>query len=129
MLLRKGIYPHEYMDGWEKCNEKSFTKMEEFYSNLNLENIADSEKISNDFEIKTSGEHNDLYLKSNVLSLLDIFENVRKMYLEIYELDPARFLSATGLGWQAAWKKTKIKLELLTHFDILLMVVNGTLFY
>ena len=98
MLLRKGIYPHEYMDGWEKCNEKSFTKMEKFYSNLNLENIADSEKISNDFEIKTSGEHNDLYLKSDVLLILDVFENVRKMYLEIYELDPARFRSATGLG-------------------------------
>ena len=47
------------------------------------------------------------------------------MYLEIYELDPAKFLSAPGLPWHAALKKTKVKLELLTEIDMLLMVEKG----
>ena len=44
------------------------------------------------------------------------------MYLKIYELDPAKFLSATGLAWQATLKNTNIKFDLLTDFDMLLMV-------
>ena len=44
------------------------------------------------------------------------------MCLKIYELDPAKFLSAPGLAWQAALKRTKVKLDLLTHTDMLLMV-------
>ena len=44
------------------------------------------------------------------------------MCREIYELDPAKFLSAPGLAWQAALKKTKVKLDLLTDIDMLLMV-------
>ena len=47
------------------------------------------------------------------------------MCLEIYELDPAKFLSAPGLAWQAALKKAKVKLELLTDIDMLLMVEKG----
>ena len=47
------------------------------------------------------------------------------MSLEIYELDPVRFLSAPGLAWQAALKKTKVKLDPLTDIDMLLMVPKG----
>ena len=57
--------------------------------------------------------------------LEDVFENFRNMYLEIYELDPAKFLSAPGLAWQASLKKTKVKLDLLTHIDKLLIVEKG----
>ena len=55
-----------------------------------------------------------MYLKSDILTLADVFESFRKMCLKIYELDPAKFLSAPGLAWKAAFKKTKVKLELLT---------------
>ena len=51
-----------------------------------------------------------------------VFEKFRKVCLEIFELDPAKFLSASGLEWQAVLKKTKVKLELLTDIDMLLMV-------
>ena len=61
-----------------------------------------------------------MYLQSNTLLLADVFENFRNMCLEIYELDPAKFLSAPGLAWQAALKKTKVKLDLLTE-----NVING----
>ena len=66
-----------------------------------------------------------MYVQSNTLLLADVFENFRNMCLEIYELDPAKFLSAPGLAWQAALKKTKVKLDLLTDIDMLLMVEKG----
>ena len=55
----------------------------------------------------------------------DLFENIRNMCLEIYELDPAKFLAALGLAWQAALKKTKVKLDLLTDIHLLLMTKKG----
>ena len=72
------------------------------------------------------GEYHDLCLKSDPLLLVDVFENFRKMCLKIYQLDPANFFSAPGLAWQAALKKTKVKLELLTNVDIRLMIEKGT---
>ena len=57
--------------------------------------------------------------------LANVFENFINMCLEIYELDLAKFLSAPGLIWQAALKKAKIKLALLTDIDMLLMVEKG----
>ena len=61
-------------------------------------------------------------VQSNTLLLADLFENFRNMFINIYELDPAKFLSVPGLAWQAALKKTKVKLDLLTDIDLLLMV-------
>ena len=58
--------------------------------------------------------------------LADVFENFRNKYIEIYELDPAHFLLAPGLAWQACLKKTEVKLELLTDIDMLLMFEKGT---
>ena len=71
---------------------------------------------------ENSGKYHDLYLKSDILLLDNVFENFRKMCLKIYHFDPAKFLAAPGLGWQAALKKTDIKLELLTDTDMLLML-------
>ena len=55
----------------------------------------------------------------------DVFENFRNNCLDIYELDPARFLTAPGLAWQTALKKTEVKLDLLTEINMLLMVEQG----
>ena len=67
------------------------------------------------------GEYHDLYVQLDPLLHSDIYENFRKVCLGIYQLDPAHFLSAPGLAWQACLKKTKVKLELLTDRDMLLM--------
>ena len=122
MLLRKGVYPYEYMDDWEKFSETTLPEKEEFYSNLNMEDTTDEDymhgkRVCKDFEIKNLGEYHDLYLKSDTLILADFFENFRKMCLKIYQLDPAKFLSAPGLGWEAASKNTEVKIELLTDID------------
>ena len=63
-----------------------------------------------------------MYVQSDTLLLADLFENFRNMCIDIYELDTTKFLSAPGLAWQATLKKTQVKLDLLTDFDMLLMV-------
>ena len=75
-------------------------------------------------EIKTFGEYHDLHLKSEILLLADVSKNFRKMCLKIYHLDPVKFLSAPGLAWQGALKKTEVKLELLTDIDMI-YAING----
>ena len=74
---------------------------------------------------KNLGDSHDLYVQSDTLLLADVFENFRNMCIKVYELDPAHFLSAPELAWQACLKRTKVKLELLTDVDMLLMVEKG----
>ena len=131
LLLRKGIYPYEYIDSRKKFNENTIPPKEAFYSKLNLENITDKDyehvkKVWEAFEIKNLGEYHDLYVQCDTFLLADVFENFRNKCIEIYELDPAHFLSAPGLAWQACLKKTKVELESLTDIDMLLMVEKGT---
>ena len=102
-LLRKGVYPCEYMDSWERFNEKSLPSKEDFYSNLNTENIDDIDyrhgnNVFKRFEFENLGDYHDLYLQSDTLLLADVFENFRDMCLKEYELDPAHFLSLPGLA-------------------------------
>ena len=66
-----------------------------------------------------------MYFPSNTLLLADVFESFRNICIKIYKLDPAKFLSASGLAWQAALKETKEKLDLLTDINMLLMVEKG----
>ena len=130
LLLRKGVYPYEYMDSWEKCNEVSLPNKESFYSELNKEGITDedyvhAQKVWEVFKIKHLGEYHDLYVQSDTFLLTDVYENFRDRCIDTYELDPAHFLSAPGLAGQACLKKTKVKLELLTDNDMLMMVEKG----
>ena len=75
--------------------------------------------------MKNLGEYHDLYAQCDTYLLADMFENFRNMCLDEYGLDPAFFLCAPGLAWQACLKKTKVELELLTDIDMLLMVEKG----
>ena len=118
MLLRKGVYPYEYIDGWDKFNEKIIRSKESFYNNLTLEDItktdyAHENNVFKKFNINNLGEYHDLYVRSDTLLLADIFENFRQSCLQNYELDPA------------CLKKTNVELELLTDYDMVLMVEEG----
>ena len=117
------------MDDWEKFCEVSLPE-EGFYSHVNMKDTTDADyahakKISKYFEIENLEEFNDLYAQSDTLLLANVFENFWNMCLEIYELDPVILISALGLAWQAVLKNTKIKLDLLTDIDMLLMVEKG----
>ena len=132
MLLRKGVYPYEYIDRWDKFNEKIIPSKYLFYSNLTLEDItktdyAHANNVFKKFNINNLGEYHDLYVRSDTLLLADIFENFRQSCLKNYELDPAHFVSLPGLAWQVCLKKTNVELKLLTDCDMLLMVEEGIL--
>ena len=112
LLLRKGVYPYEYMDGWKRFNETSLPPKESFSSELNLEVISDkvflhAKKVWKEFEIRILGEYHDLYVQTDTLLLADVYEKFRDKCIEIYGLDPSYFLSAPGLAWQACLKKQK----------------------
>ena len=127
LLLRKGVYRYEYMDSWERSNETSLPDKEAFYSNLIMEDITDvahrhANRELKNLSNKNLGDYHDLYVQSDTLLLADVFENFRNMCIKVYELDPAHFLSAPRLAWQAYLKKTEVESELIADVDMLLMV-------
>ena len=93
LLLRKGVYLYECIDDQEKFNETSLRgKKKDFYSQLNMGDITDADyasakRIRKDRRI---AEYHDLYVQSDTLLLVDVFENFRNMCLRIHELDPAK---------------------------------------
>ena len=122
LMARKGVYPYDYMDSFDKFNEKLPTK-EDFYSILNNEHISDedychAQKVWNTFQLQTMGEYHNLYLKSDILLLADVFENFRKTCLQYYKLDPCHYFTSPGLSWDAMLKMTNIQLELMTDIDM-----------
>ena len=110
LLLRKCVYPYEYMDSWERFDETSLPNKKAFCSELNLEDITDkdyeqAQNIWEVSEINNLGEYHDLYLQCDTLLLADIFEKFRDACIEIYGLEPSQFLSAPGLAWKACLKE------------------------
>ena len=115
------------MDNWGKFDETTLPSKEAFYSKVNLKSIsnkdyAHAQKVWEVFGIKNRGEYHDIYAQSDTLLLSDVFEKFRNTCLEIYELDPVYFLSTPGLSWLACLKKTGVRLELLTDYDMRLMI-------
>ena len=92
------------MDDWGKFTETTLSEKEDFYIQLTMEDItnadhAHAKRVFKDYERKNLEEYHDLYIQSDTLLLADVFENFRNMCINIYELDPAKFLSATGIAW------------------------------
>ena len=86
LLLRKGVYPYEYMDNWNRFNETSLPSKEKFYSSFNVSIISDKEyeyaqKVRNTFNIKNLGEYHNLYVQLDTALLADVFENFRNACL------------------------------------------------
>ena len=130
LLSKKGVYPYDYMDSFEKFNEKKLPTKDQFYSILNDQHITDDEynhakEVWDTFYIKTMGEYHDHYLVSDVLLLTDVFENFRKTCMQYYKLDPCHYFTSPGLSWDAMLKMTNIKLELMTDIDMFQFIEKG----
>ena len=120
LLLRKVVYPYEYMGSWERFNETTLPNKKAFFSKLYLEDITDedyihAQNVYEEFKLKNLGEYYDLYVQSDTLLLdvFDVFENFRNKCIEIYELALAHFFSTPGLAWQAYLKKDRTKIRMI----------------
>ena len=130
LLLRKGVYPYEYMDSIKRLDETQLPPKEAFYSRLSGEGISGDDyehakKVWKEFGMKTIRDHHDLYNQSDVLLLADVFENFRDVCSKNYGLDPAWYYTAPCLAWDAAMNITEVELELLSDVDMLNMVEKG----
>ena len=130
LMIRKGIYPYDYMDCFDRFNEQIIPTKEEFYSIINYQHISDedynhAQNVWNTFELRNMGKYHDLYLKSDVLLLADVFENFRKTCSQFYKLDPCHYFTSPGLSWDAMLKMTKIKLELMVDIDMFQFIEKG----
>ena len=106
LLIKKGIYPYEYMDSWNKFNDIELPNKGMFYSKLNMSDVSDkdyghAQKVWKEFKIKNMGEYHDLYLLTDTILLANVFESFRAACMDNYGLDPAHFYTAPGLAWKA----------------------------
>ncbi|PFX30928.1 Schlafen family member 5 [Stylophora pistillata] len=130
LLMRKGVYPYEWMDSIHKLDESHLPPKEAFFSKLSGRGISNkdythAQKVWRVFACKTFRDYHNLYNSSDVLLLADVFENFRELCKKIYDLDPCWYFTAPGLGWDACLKLTEIKLELLTDINMLHMFEAG----
>ena len=118
------------MSSWDKFEESQLPPIEAFYSNLNISNVSKddyqhAQKVWKEFGIHNLGDYHDLYLRTDIILLANIFEAFRDTCLAHYSLNPAHFYTSPGLAWKACLRKTRIRLELLTNPDMLLMFEHG----
>ena len=130
LMTKKGVYPYDYMNSFEKFEESRLPKKEDFFSIMNNEHITDEDyqhawNVWNEFGLSSMGEYHDLYLKSDILLLTDVFENFHKTCQQYYELDPAHYFTSPGLSWDAMLKMTGIKLELMSDVDMFQFIEKG----
>ena len=130
LMKKKGIYPYDYMDSFKKFEDNRLPKKEDFFSLMNDEHITDEEyqhtqNVWKKFGLSSMGEYHDLYLKSDILLLADVFENFRKACQQYYELDPAHYFTTPGLSWDAMLKMTETKLELMSDVDMFQFIEKG----
>ena len=130
LIKRKGVFPYDWFDNFGKLSSTSLPPKESFHSILNDSGISEEDYIHAQnvweiFDMKTMRDYHDLYLKSDVLLLSDVFENFRDVCMNNYRLDPIFYYTAPGLAWDACLKITKVELELLEDYEMLMMVEKG----
>ena len=130
LLLKKGVFPYDWFDKFDRLSAEHLPPKEAFHSILNDSDITEedyqhAQNVWKTFRMKTMRDYHDLYIESDVLLLSDVFENFRDVCLENYSLDPVFYYTAPGLAWDACLKITKVNLELLKDYDMLMMVEKG----
>lgn len=123
LIKRKGVFPYNYLNSWDRLEDDSLPSKSAFFNNLTNEECSDesyevAQKIWNHFKCKNMNEYMQIYLQSDVVLLADIFENFRHICQKIYQLDPCHYYTTPGLSWDAMLKATKIELQLLTDLEM-----------
>jgi hypothetical protein len=133
-LCDKGVYPYDATDSFADFDKTAFWEEKEFYSKLNEESCKHDDYlrakgIYEDFKCRNRGEYSDLYLKTDVLLLSDVFENFRSLCLQKDGLDPAMYYTLPGYSWDVCLKQTGVKLQLFNddddQLDMLLFTEKG----
>lgn len=130
LLLRKLVYPYNYMDSWGRFQEEELPSKSLFFNDLCESEICEKDyehavKVWKTFKLQNLGQLHDLYVQVDTILLADIFENFRNTSIEHYDLDPAHFHTAPGLTWSAAMKKTGVELELIKDPNMILFIDGG----
>ena len=130
LLTEKGVYPYDYMNAFDKFNDEQLPSKEQFYSRLTEEDITNDDytkakQIWKHFDIKNMGEYHDLYLKTDVLLLTDVFENFRDMCLSYYGLDPVYYYTLPNFAFDAMLKLTGIEIDLVYNQEMYEMIEAG----
>lgn len=130
LLLRKGVFPYQYIDSLDRLKERRLPPRECFYSDLTKQTISETDydharNVFNSLNMKNLQDYMITYVKSDVSLLACVFEEFRNVCMKQYTLDPAHFYGAPGLSWSACLKMTQLKLELLTDIDMVLFIEKG----
>ena len=142
LLKQKGDYPYEYMNSFERFNEKKLPARKCFYScrkdgkfgddgkksdgHISLKDYLTCEKIWDKFDIKDMGDYHDHYLKKkDVLLLADVFEKFIDTCMKFYGLDPCHYFSSPELSWDEMLKVTEIELEKISDIEKCLFIEKG----
>ena len=130
LVKTKGVYPYEYFDSFERFREDCLPDIDCFFSSLKNCGISEKEyqkdcDLWKVFKIKNLGEYHDLYLKTDVLLLCDVFEKFISVCLKDYGLDPCHYHSNPELSWDAMLKRTGVKLEKINDIYIHLFLEKG----
>ena len=130
LLLRKGVFPYNWLDSPLKLHEPQLPNREDFFNDLkqepiSLEDYEHAQRVWEAFQMKTFQDYHDLYLKTDVLLLADVMDNYRAVTLSSHQLDPLNFLTAPSLSFNAALKRTKVELRLLTDLDMIHFFQRG----
>lgn len=130
IILRKNVYMYEYMDGIERFFETSLPPKSAFYSSLCEKEISNddysfAQYVFSYFKCRTLKDYHDLYLKSDVTLLADVFENFRELSLKIYEIDAANYYTLPALAFDAMLKYTDVELQLITDISMYLFMESA----
>ena len=130
LLLRKGIFPYAYVDAWGKLDDNALPPRDSFFNELRNEECSEADyghaaRVWDGFQCRTLKGYMELYLKTDVLILADIFEEFREVCTTNYGLDPAHYISAPQLSWDSMLKLTECKLELISDPEMFSCIDPG----
>ena len=130
LVKEKGVYPYEFMDSFKKFSENKLPDKCEFFSSLKDNCISEKYysraiNVWNTFKTNTMGDYHDLYLKTDVLLLADVFEKFIKISSDYYGLEPCHYFSSPGISFAAMLRMAAVKLEIISDIDMHLFIEKG----